>query len=316
MFRTDFPLFTHSPDLVYLDSASTTQKPQKVLDQMMNHISHEYANIHRGSYDLSEASERYFENSKEYVRKFLGAQSRHEVIYTYNATYAANLLARTLVKSGALKSGDTILLSYLEHHANIVPWQIIAEEYNIRIEWIGLTEDGRIDMDDLAKKASDVELISLTAASNVTGATTNFRVVQAILQSVGDNRPLLVVDASQGFPHFALNVEELEIDFLFATGHKVMSDTGIGILYGKKKHLQSLLPALCGGGAINTVSPEGYEPAGLPYRYEPGTPHIIGASSLLASLQYIESIGGYETIEKYERELTEYALEKIQKLPE
>lgn len=314
MFRNDFPVFTTHPDLVYLDSASSAQKPKAVIDAMQTMMEGKYANIHRGSYDLSEMAEEIFESSKEYVRKAIGAQSRHEIVYTYNATYAANLLARSLVKSELLVKWDRILLSLLDHHANIVPWQIIAEEYGIEIDWIGVTEDGRIDSSDLERKITGAKLVTLTAASNVTGAVTDFATIRDIM-SKAQTKPLLVVDASQALPHFSLDVVSSGIDFLFATGHKVFADTGIGMLYGRKDLLQKMLPALCWGGAINAVSTTGYEPAWLPYRYEPGTPHIIGAASLLAAFQYIESVGGYSVIEKYEKELTEYALEKIRLLP-
>lgn len=281
---------------------------------MTDIFSNSYANIHRGSYDLSERAEILFESSKEKVREFLSAASRHEIIYTYNATYAFNLLARSLVKSELLGKWDIILLSLLEHHANIVPWQIIAEEYGIKIEWVNITPDGRIDMDALAEKIPRVKLVSLTAASNVTWATLDFERLREIMESLSD-RPLLVIDGSQSFPHFAINVVEENIDFLIATWHKVMSDTGIGILYGKKQLLQIMKPALCGGGAINSVSENGYEPAWLPYRYESGTPHIAWAASLLASLEYIESIWWYEVVESYEKELIEYTLRALEKLP-
>lgn len=314
MFQSDFPLLKKHPNFVYLDSASTAQKPDKVIDAMQDIMNNKYANIHRGSYALSEMSEMLYDESKEMVRKSIGAESRHEILYTYNATYASNFLSRSLVKSGILKKGDVILLSLLEHHANIVPWQILSEEYGVIIRWVNVTDDGRIDYEDLEKKLPWVRLVSLTAASNVTGAVTDIRKVKELLDALSD-RPLFVIDASQWLPHFSLEVSKDGIDFLFATGHKVMSDTGIGILYGRKDLLRSISPALCGGGAINSVSEGWYEAAGLPYRFEPGTPHIVWAASLLAAFQYIESIWGYEVIEKYEQSIVEYALEKIRKLP-
>lgn len=314
MFRKDFPLFIEHPEYIYLDSASTAQKPKKVLDAIQGIFTHAYANIHRGSYTLSEQAEVIYDGSKEKVKEFFHANSRHEIIYTYNATYAFNLLSRSLVKTGILVRWDRVLLSLLDHHANIVPWQIIAEEYGIVIEWIGVTEDGRIDMDDLSDKISWVKLISITAASNVTGAITDLEGIRDIIHAQKE-RPLFIVDGSQRLPHMATNVTLLDIDFFIATGHKVMSDTGIGILYGKKHLLKSLVPALCGWWAINSVTVSGYEPAGLPFRHEPWTPHIAGAASLLAALEYIEDIGGYEVIEGYEKELTEYTLWKIAKLP-
>ena len=314
MFQKDFPLFTSHPETIYLDSASTAQKPQKVIDALTNILTHSYANIHRWAYDLSEKAEVLYEGSKEKVRLFLSASSKHEIIYTYNATYAINFLTRSLVKSGMLVKWDRILLSVLDHHANIVPWQIIAEEYGIIIDWIGVTPEGRLDLSDLESKIVGSRLVSVTAASNVTGAITNIAKIRDIVKK-DDSKRLLVIDGSQAFPHFAVDVVDLDIDFFIATGHKVMSDTGIGILYGKKTLLQKMNPALCGGGAINFVTQEGYEAAGLPYRHEPGTPHIAWAASLLAALEYIESIGGYSVIEAYEKELVEYTLSKIATLP-
>lgn len=172
-----------------------------------------------------------------------------------------------------LARGDRILLSVLDHHANIVPWQIIAEEYGIIIDWIGVTPEGRLDLADLESKISGSRLVSVTAASNVTGAITDIAKIRDIVKNDNPNK-ILVIDGSQAFPHFAVDVVDLDIDFYIATGHKIMSDTGMGILYGKKPLLQKMNPALCGGGAINFVTQDGYEAAGLPYRHEPGTPHI------------------------------------------
>ncbi len=314
MFRQDFPVFQVYPETIYLDSASTAQKPQKVIDAISGIFTHSYANIHRGAYDLSEKAEILYEASKEKVRVFLGAVSKHEIIYTYNATYAFNLLARSLVKSGMLVRGDRILLSLLDHHANIVPWQIIAEEYGIIIDWISVTPEGRLDLADLESKISGSRLVSVTAASNVTGAISDIAKIRDIVKK-DDSKKFLVIDGSQAFPHFAVDVVDLDIDFFIATGHKIMSDTGIGILYGKKSLLQKMSPALSGGGSINSVTQEWYEPAGLPYRHEPGTPHIAWAASLLAALEYIESIWGYTAIEIYEQDLIEYTLSKIATLP-
>ncbi len=321
MFHSDFPFLREVPGTIFLDSAASAQKPEVVIQALSDCFHHSYANIHRGSYDLSERAEALYDDSKKRVARFLGAASPHEIVYTYNATYAFNLLSRSLVKSGMLRKGDMILLSRLEHHANIVPWQILAEEYGIGIEWIDITSEGRIDLDDLSKKLNpNVKLISLSGASNVTGATLDIESVHEILRQYVlrklANRPLLVIDGSQSFPHFAIDVTKYDIDFFITTGHKVMSDTGIGILYGKKQLLKSMLPAFCGGGAINAVSESGYEAAGLPYRYEPGTPHIAGAASLGAALAYIEEKGGYETIEAYEKSLVEHTLEHIKTLPD
>ncbi len=314
MYRSDFPIFSTHPNLVYLDSASSAQKPQQVIDAISRYFANDYANIHRGSYDLSMESSILYEKSKKSVAKKLHTNLESEIVFTYNATYAFNLISRGLVKSGFLNKWDTVLLTKVEHHANIVPWQIIAAEYGIILDWVELHTDGTIDYASLAEKLPNAKVLSITGASNVTGEILDLHRVSQMLKNL-EKKPLFILDGSQRFPHMETDVIKYGIDFFVGTGHKVMSDTGIGFFYGRKELLQKMDPAFCGGGAINSVSTEWYEPAGLPFRHEPGTPHIAGAVSLLAALEYIDSIGRYETIEKYEKELTEYALELFATLP-
>lgn len=314
MYRSDFPIFSTHPNLVYLDSASSSHKPQIVIDALSHFFASDYANIHRGSYDLSMESSLLYEKSKKAIAKKLYASSDSEIVFTYNATYAFNLIAQSLVKSGLLNRGDTVLLSKVEHHANIVPWQIIAAEYGIIIDWVDLHDDGTLDYDSLAEKLPYAKILSITGASNVTGEILDLDRVKEILDSL-EQKPLYILDGSQRFPHMETDVVGYGIDFFVATGHKVMSDTGIGFYYGRKDILQKMDPIFCGGGAINSVTTSGYEPAGLPFRHEPGTPHIAGAVSLLAALEYIDLIWGFATIEKYEKELTEYALKLFATLP-
>jgi cysteine desulfurase/selenocysteine lyase len=314
MFRSDFPIFTTHPNLVFLDSASSAQKPKMVIDSISRFFASDYANIHRWAYDLSMESSRLYELAKTKLAHLLGLHSYHEIVFTYNATYAFNILSRTLIKSGKLNQWDHILLSKADHHANIVPWQILATEYGIIIDWIDLHDDGTIDYTSIEKQISGVKLISITGASNVTGEILDLERVKNILDSM-ESRPIWVLDGSQRFPHMETHMSEFWIDFFVGTGHKVMSDTGIWFLAGRKDLLQSLDPAICWGGAINSVTTLGYDPAGLPFRHEPGTPHIAWAVSLLASLEYIESIGGFSKIESYEKSLVEYTLAKIKNLP-
>lgn len=314
MFKSDFPIFSKNENLIFLDSASSTQKPSLVIDWMKKFFETDYANIHRGAYDLSMNSSILYDKAKKKLAEFLWANSHNEIVFTYNATYAFNLISRALVKSGILTQNDTVLLSKADHHANIVPWQIIANEYGVKIEWINLNSDGTIDYSDLESKISNAKVLSITGASNVTGEILDVQKVQNILEKL-ENKPLWIVDGSQRFPHLKTNVVDLGIDLFVWTGHKVMSDTGLGFFYGKKDLLKTLEPAFCGGGAINGVTTENYESAGLPFRHEPGTPHIAGAVSILKALEYIDSIGGYEQIEKYEKDLVEYALQKFSNLP-
>jgi cysteine desulfurase/selenocysteine lyase len=314
MFRSDFPIFQTHPDLVFLDSASSSQKPKMVIDAISQFFATDYANIHRWSYDLSMESSHLYEQAKMSIAQHLGLHSYHEVVFTYNATYAFNIISRELVKTGKLKKWDIVLLSKADHHANIVPWQILVEEYGIVIDWVELNSDGTINYDSLLEKISNATVLSITGASNVTGEILDLQKVKEIVTKQ-ENPPIWILDGSQRFPHMETDIVAYGIDIFVATGHKVMSDTGIGFFAAKKELLQELVPAFCWGWAINSVTTLAYEPAGLPFRHEPGTPHIVGAVSLLASLQYIESIGGFQAIEKYEKGLVEYTLKQIKDLP-
>jgi len=310
--RSHFPVFSHHPDMVYLDSASTAQKPSLVIEGMKHHMEQEYANIHRGAYDLSEASEVLYHGSKEAVVRLINARETAEISYSYNATSALNILVTSLVHSGQLGKGDKVLLSRAEHHANIVPWLIAKETAGIEVEFIGLDADFGLDFADFeAKLTRDVRVVSLTAASNVTGTVFDLAKVRDIIRSKNP-AILFVVDASQAVPHFKVDVQTLDIDYLVFTGHKCMSDTGIGIMYGKKSLLKTLVPSIGGGGAINWVHEDSFAPAGLPSRFEPGTPHIIGAGSLLRAIEFMESIGGYTEIERIEKELVQCTLARWQ----
>lgn len=254
-----------------------------------------------------------YHGSKEAVVRLINARETAEISYSYNATSALNILASSLVRSGQLRKGDKVLLSRAEHHANIVPWLIAKETVGIEVEFIGLSEDFGLDFQDLeAKLTPDVRVVSLTAASNVTGAVFDLAHVRDMIRSKNPTC-LFVVDASQAVPHLRVDVQSLDIDYLIFTGHKLMSDTGIGIMYGKKPLLKALVPSIGGGGAINWVHEDSFAPAGLPSRFEPGTPHIIGATSLLRAIEYIESIGGYAELERIEKDLVQHALEKWRK---
>lgn len=315
MFRSDFPVFSIHPDLVFLDSASSAQKPKIVIDSISHFFASNYANIHRWTYDLSMNASQLYEEAKENIAQYLGLNAYYELVFTYNATYALNLISRSLIKTGKLKRWDRVLLSKVEHHANIVPWQILVEEYGILIDWIDIYPDWTINYIDLEEKIQWVQVISITWASNVTGEVLDIDRVREIIQKQ-EIPPLWIIDGSQRFPHMGTNMSHYGIDIFVATGHKIMSDTGIGFFAARKELLQELVPAFCWGGAINQVTTEEYKNAGLPFRHEPGTPHIAGAVSLLAAMNYIESLGGFEAIEVYEKELIEYVLKKIQDIPD
>ncbi len=316
MYKKDFPIFTTHPELVYLDSASSAQKPRNVIEGMKEFMESDYANIHRGAYDLSMSASNLYDQAKEAVARCLWPVSPHEIVFTHNATYAFNLIARSLIKTGILTKWDRILLSKVEHHANIVPWQIIAEEYGVIIDWVDTHEDGTLDYKSLETKIPWIKVLAITGASNVTGEILDLAKIRNIIDSLsGWEKPLLIIDGSQRFPHMMTDVRKYGIDIFVATGHKAMSDTGIGFFYARKDLLRRMIPSFCGGSAINSVNLEWYEPAGLPFRHEPGTPHIIWAVSLLRAIEYIESIWGFEAVEKYEQELISYALELFKTLP-
>jgi SufS family cysteine desulfurase len=320
-FRADFPVFTHHPDLVYLDSTSTTQKPQAVIDRLSLYLSSEYANIHRGAYSLSERSEELYAASKEAVKNLIHARSTSEIVYTANATAAANLLTLSLTRSGWLRRGDRIILSILEHHANIVPWQIAAETLGLEIVFVPITAEYELDMTAYeALITPNTRVISITGASNVTGTIPNWSEISRIARDCErlrpDGNPLyLVMDASQVVSHGELDVVALDLDFAFFTGHKIWADSGIGVLYGRREFLKTMSPGISGGGAINSVTEEWFEPAGLPFRFEAGTPNMSGAVSLLAAVEYLEGIGGYSVLTQQESGLNEYVLEQVRKLP-
>lgn len=311
-FRADFPVYDRYPDLVYLDSTATALKPRLVLDEVARFSAESYANIHRGAYPLSESAEIVYERSKKRIADFIGANSPAEIVYTYNATYALNYLANSMRRSGWVGRGDKILVSVAEHHANVVPWQMLAEDTGAAVEFVKIDADYDIDFADFAAKYdASVRVVAVGHVSNVTGKIAS---VEKLAEMLRDDT-YLVVDASQSAPGAFLDVRALDADFVFFTGHKMYADTGLGVLWGREALLREMRPAFGGGGAINWVSQEGYEAAGLPYRHEPGTPHIQGAASLDAAIRYIESIGGREAMTGIKDELISHALRRIADFP-
>ncbi|MCH8518590.1 aminotransferase class V-fold PLP-dependent enzyme [Candidatus Gracilibacteria bacterium] len=316
-FKKDFPIFENHPNLVYLDNTATTQKPAYVIDGVAEYLRTGYANIHRGSYELSEISEKLYEDSKKIVTKHIGAESWREIIYTSNSTYALNLLAQSIWRTGLLKAGDTVLVSVVEHHANIVPWLILKEDYGINVEFVGVTENFDLDYNDFRDKlTSKVKIVALTHVSNTTGQIFDISNVASLLSvRYGKQKPLLIIDGSQSVPHFSIDVRKLGCDAMFFTGHKIFADSGIGVLWAREELLQTLKPIFSGGGAIGEVSKESFTHSTmLPDKFEPGTPNLNGAVSLLKAFEYLGSIGGYEVLEAREKELTAYTLEKFKNI--
>ena len=315
--RNDFPILKNNPGLVYLDSTATSQKSAHVIDGIKNYLESTYANIHRGSYDISAQSEKMYEQSKQITAKHIGVENWREIIYTANSTYALNLLAQSIWRTGLLKKGDKVLVSIVEHHANVVPWLILKEDYGIEVEYVNILDDYSIDYEDFRSKLDDnVKIVSLTHVSNVTGQVFDLENVNSLLNMrYGSDRPLFIVDGSQSVPHFSVDVKTIGCDAMFFTGHKLWADSGIWVLWAKEQLLNELKPIFSGGGAIGHVSKDGFtHSAQLPDKFEPGTPNLSGAVSLLKAFEYIESVWGYEKLEEIETDLTEYALEKFMQL--
>lgn len=302
--KNDFPIFHNNPWLIFLDNAASTQKPQYVIDGVSDFVAHDYANIHRGLYPLSERSEEAYHHSKQLVGELLNCKAS-EIIYTYNATYGLNMIAQSLVVSEIVQAGDVVLLGIREHHANILPWQLLADKKGFSIEFISIDDQYEIDREDFARKYTDkVKVVSLAHVSNVTGKIYDMRQVKSKLR----DDTFFIVDGSQSVPNFPVDVQEIDCDALVFTGHKMMAYTGIGVLYLQKKWVQTLVPMTRGGGTIEDVSVEWHTLLGNIDKFEAGTPNSIAAVSLAKSLEYIQKIGGMEAIWKHEQTLVKQCL--------
>lgn len=311
-FRNDFPIFTTHPDLIYLDSAATSQKPQSVIDAVTNYLSTTNSNIHRGVYQIAEQSEDLYRKSKSRFAQMIGWSSETEVIYHYSATACYNLLAQSLIKSEILTPGDSIILGVSEHHANIVPRQMIAEQHNLQIRRLPLDDNYTLDRSALPSLIDDrTKVISLSAFSNVTGDMPNFSQIRKI---VGDDI-FFCIDASQILGKYPINVSTLRADALIGTAHKMLGLTGLGMLRIQEKRINKLQPARWGGWAIKQVTREWYILQSDIHGREAGTPHVVGAVSLLAAMDYISGIGWVHIIADHDQTLTAYALERLKTIP-
>lgn len=311
--KKDFPIFNNNPDLIYLDSTASSQKPSLVIDWIKEYLENSYSNIHRWLYDIAARSEELYDISKKKVCDLIWASSYKEIIYTYNSTYASNFLIWSLKLSWTLKAWDKVLLSIVEHHANVVPWLILKEEIWIEIEYINITDNYDLDFDDFEKKYDEkVKIISMTHVSNVTGQIFDLERIWKLKRE----DTLFIIDWSQSVPHFKVDVKKLNADFLFFTWHKLFADSWIGVLWWKTKLLEELKPIFSWWWAISTVDETCFKYAKLPYKFEPGTPNLSWAVSLLKALEYIESIWWFEKIEEIENDLVEYTLEKFNSRPD
>ena len=307
--KADFPLLdreVHGCPIVYLDSGATSQKPQAVLDAMNRYYETINANVHRGAYHIAELATIASEDARRSIARFVGATDEHEVVFTKNATEAINLVAHAWGRAN-LAEGDVVLVSLLEHHANIVPWHQLAEERGIVVRWIPLTDDGCLDLDDLDHLLEGVKLVAVTAVSNVTGAIPPVRRLADAAHAVG---ALCLIDGSQYVPHLATDVADLGCDFLAFTGHKMCGPTGIGVLWGRRELLDAMPPFLGGGEMILDVRQDGFTPNEVPWRFEAGTPPIAEMIGIGAAVDYLEGLG-MDAIRKHEVSLTDYALRTL-----
>ena len=306
--KKDFPIFSDS-DLVYLDNAATTQKPQSVLDQVDSLYREANANVHRALYTLgSEATER-FENSRKKVAKYIGANSEKEIVFTSGTTESINLLARSI--GNTLKPGNEILISDMEHHSNIVPWQMTAQRTGATLKYLSIKETGELDISNPEKYfTSNTKIISLTHMSNVLGTINPIKKLSAKAHQVG---AIMIVDGAQGASHLPVDVKELGCDFYAFSGHKMLGPTGIGVLWGKTEHLEEMDPFMGGGEMINTVTMESSTWNDIPYKFEAGTPNFAQAVGLGAAIDYLQNIG-MNNIATHEQMLIKYALGKLNQI--
>ncbi len=307
--RKDFPILSQVQDgkrLVFLDSAASSQHPTQVLDAMNDIYLHSYANVHRGVYQLAERATSAYESARDSVARFIGAPDPNEVIFTKNATEAINLVAQSWGRQN-LKPGDAIVLTLMEHHANIVPWQMIAAELDCEIRWVPVTDEGELDLTDLDQLLDGAKVFAFTSMSNVLGT---INPVARLTQAARAAGAISVVDACQSVPHFSTDVAELGADFIAFSAHKMLGPSGIGVLWGKKDLLDAMPPFLGGGGMILNVTTEGFTADGVPGKFEAGTPPIVEAVGLGAAVDYLENIG-MDLIRQHEVELTAYAMRTL-----
>jgi cysteine desulfurase/selenocysteine lyase len=303
--KADFPIF-NSSDLIYLDNASTTQKPSKVLKEIDSFYKETNANVHRAIYSIGNEATRRFESAREKVAKFINAPSSKEIVFTSGATESINLLARSLVSN--LEPGDEILLSAMEHHSNIVPWQMMAEKFKVKIKYLPINKIGELDLNNSEQYfTSRTKIVSITHISNVLGTINPIEDLAKMAHKVG---ALFISDGAQGVPHMQVNVAKLGCDFYAFSGHKMLGPTGIGVLWGKTKLLEELDPFMGGGEMIETVSFEESTWNEIPYKFEAGTPNIAQAVGLGAAVDYLDSIG-MKNIQEHEKKLTDFAFDKI-----
>ncbi len=314
--REDFPILARQVNghrNIFLDSAASAQKPRQVLDAMTRLAEERYANIHRGAYTLSEEATAAYEGARKVVARFINARSVREVIWTRNTTEGVNLVARAWADAN-LKPGDTILVTEMEHHSNIVPWQLAAQRTGARVAYAPVTDEGELDMAAFERLLEEQKpkLVAVTQMSNVLGTLPPVRDIITKAHAAG---ALVLLDAAQSVPHLPVDVRALDCDFLAFSGHKMLGPTGIGVLWGRRELLEAMPPFMGGGDMIREVTMAGSTWNDLPWKFEAGTPAIIETVGLAAAVNYLTALG-MERVHEHEHALTAYALERLAAIPD
>jgi cysteine desulfurase/selenocysteine lyase len=309
--RKDFPILNRTVNgkpLVYLDNGATAQKPQAVIDAITHYYSYQNSNIHRGVHTLSREITTAYEDARKTIQTHINAAQAHEIIFTKGTTESVNLVAHCFGKIG-ISAGDEVLITQMEHHSNIIPWQQLCEEKQAVLKYIPINEAGELVLDELPKLlTSKTKLVAFTHISNTLGTVNPVKEMIKTIRSLSG--AVVLIDGAQAVPHLKPNVQDLDCDFYAFSGHKLFGPTGVGILYGKEEWLNKLPPYQTGGGTIKTVTLQKTEFADSPLKFEAGTPHIEGGVGLAAAINYVNAIG-FDAIQKYEKALTQYATGKL-----
>lgn len=310
-YRKDFPLLSEIGSTVYIDNAATSQRPQCVIDAETQFYEKYNANPLRGNYPLSiEATEQY-ENARKAVRDFIGAKSAREIIFTRNTTESINLVAYSYGLSN-VHAGDEILVSIMEHHSNLLPWQMVARQTGAQLRFIECRPDGSLDLDEVCSLITDkTKIVAITQVSNVLGRVNP---IKEIATMAHEKNAVIVIDGAQSTPHMAVDVQELDADFFAFSGHKIFGPMGIGVLYGKKRLLKAMPPFLTGGEMIDSVTRDGAKFAELPHKFEAGTVNAAGAAALHEAINYVKSIG-FPAMQAQELAVTKRAFDGLKEIP-
>ena len=307
--KKDFPILGNR-NIAYLDSGATTQKPIQVINEVDEFYKNYNANIHRGAYTLSTEATALYEETRKKIAKFINAKYSEEVIYSKNATESLNLIAYSYALNN-LKKDDEVVISIMEHHSNLVPWQVITKKTESKLNYMYINEEFELTDEEIENKITDkTKIVGIAHVSNVLGTTNN---VKKIIEYAHKKGAIVVVDAAQSIPHMRIDVQDLDADFLVFSGHKMLAPLGIGVLYGKKEILEKMAPFIMGGDMIEYVYEQDTTFAPLPNKFEAGTQNVEGVIGLGAAIDYIENIG-YDKINEIENEVLEYAREKLSKL--